>query len=275
MGVRLMTAKGALLIVCAVSLVGCAGGQKLLKEPIPVTREAPLVTGGNEHLAVSLDWVVVPGGPGSWAENARWDEYQVSVQRLVAVPMTLAAIRVVDSMDMRQSPLGDRKALVAASKATGKRYAQAGFDIQPGAGIDPMVSAGSAAAAAGAVSGAALGSALGALGASGAAIGAGAAAGAIVVGGPVLAVGGLVRASRHQKVNNVIVERAIPLPAEVPLSEPAQLNLFLPITPGPQVLELDYKLGAQIRTLALPLDEVLGRLHLAGPEEPGDVAVTR
>ena len=265
-------AKCGLLIACAIVVSGCAGGQKLLKEPIPVTREAPLAVGQTEHLAVSLDWVVVPGGPGSWAENARWDQYQVSVQRLVAEPVTVSAVRVVDSMDVPLAPLGDRKALVAATKETGKRYARAGFDVQPGAGLDPVLSVGTGAAAVGAASGAALGSALGGLGASGAAIGAGAAAGAIVVGAPILAVGGIMRASRHQKVNAVIVDRAIVLPIEVALDAPVRLELFMPITPGPQVLELDYQLGTESKTLALPLDDVLGRLHLAGTDQPGDAA---
>ena len=262
-------AKRGLLIACAVVLAGCSAGQKLLKEPIPVTREAPLVVGQNEHLAVSLDWIVVPGGPGSWAKNARWDQYQVSIQRLVAEPVTVSAVRVVDSMDVPIAPLGDRKALVAATKATGKRYERAGFDVQPGAGLDPVLSVGTGAAAVGAASGAAFGSALGGLGASGAAIGAGAAAGAIVVGAPILAVGGIMRASRHEKVNAVIVARAIALPAEVPQDAPVRFDLFMPITPGPQLLQFEYQLGAETRTLTLSLDDVLGHLHLVAPDEPG------
>ena len=265
-------ARHGFCIACIVLLAGCAGGQKLLKEPIPVTREAPLVTGQDANLAVSLDWVVVPGGPGSWARNARWDQYQVSLQRLVAEPVTVSAVRVVDSMDVPREPLGDRKSLVAATKETGKRYAQAGFDVQPGAGLDPVLTAGSGAAAVGAVSGASLGSALAGLGASSSAVAAGAAAGAIVVGGPILVVGGVMRASRHQKVNAEIEARAWTLPAEAPLDAPVQVNLFLPITPGPQVLEFEYAVGGETRTLALPLDESLGRLHLADPDPTGDAA---
>ncbi len=272
MDLRFGTARIGLSIACIALLGGCAGGQKLLKEPVPVTREAPLVSDQNAHLAVSLDWIVVPGGPGSWARNAQWDQYQLSLQRLVAEPVVISAVRVVDSMDLRQEPLGNRKALVAASRDTGKRYAKAGFDVEPGAGLDPVLSVGSGAAAVGAASGAALGSALGGLGASSAAIGAGAAAGAIVVGGPILVVGGLMRASNHQKVDAVILERATALPAEVPLDAPVQLNLFMPITPGPQVLEVEYQLGSQTRTIAVPLDETLGRLHLAGPGEPMEIA---
>lgn len=261
-----------LLALGAVLLAGCAGGQKLLKEPVPVIREAPLSTAQNAHLSVSLDWIVVPGGPGSWARNAQWDQYQLSLQRLVAEPVAISSIRVVDSMDVPQAPIADRKALVKATKVTGERYAKAGFDVQPGAGLDPVLSVGSGAAAVGAASGAALGSALGGLGAGSAAVGAGAAAGAIVVGGPILVVGGLMRAGNHQKVNAVILERATPLPAEAPLDEPVQLNLFMPVTPGPQALEIEYTLGEQSMTIALSLDETLGQLHLAGPDGANEAA---
>lgn len=268
-------AKSALLIACVIVLAGCAGGQKVLKEPIPLSHEAPLVSGQDEYLAVSLDWVVVPQGPGTWAKNAQWDQYQLSVQRVIASPVTLSGIRIVDSMNVEHAPLGDRKALIAATKATSKRYEREGFDVQPGAGIDAALSIGTGAAAVGAISGASLSSAaLVGLGAGGSAVAAGAAAGAIVVGGPILAVGGIMRASRHGKVNDEIIARASALPAEVPQDEALQLSVFMPITPGPQALEIEYQQGAQTRILMLSLNEVLGRLHLAGPVETDDV-VTR
>ena len=80
------------------------------------------------------------------------------------------------------------------------------------------------------------------------------------------------RASRHGKVNDEIIARASALPAEVPENEALQLSVFMPVTPGPQALELEYQLGAQTRTLMLSLNEVLGELHLAAPVETGDVA---
>ncbi|MEO0579480.1 MAG: hypothetical protein AAFZ58_12400, partial [Pseudomonadota bacterium] len=182
-------------LIAAALLAGCGGGSKLLKEPVPMVLNAPLTTERDARLAVAVDWVIVPGGPGSWAKNVHWDEYLLSVQPLIDRPIEVVAITVVDGLAVEVEPQLERKQLVAATKATHQRFRDAGLKPKPGANGDVMLAGTTMAAAGyGAFAGAqVMTAATFGLGGSTAAT-AGAAAGAIGLAAPVLLVGGIIRA---------------------------------------------------------------------------------
>ena len=51
-----------------------------------------LAASGDARIAASLDWVIVRDGPGTWAKNADWDEYLVTLRNDSAEPVTVTAV---------------------------------------------------------------------------------------------------------------------------------------------------------------------------------------
>ena len=176
-----------------VGLTGC-GGTKVLKNPEPMELVNPLVIAADERLVVTLDWVIVRGGPGTWAKNADWDEYLLRVRNNQPEPVSITSIAVYDSTQTRQSTIANRPALVKESKKTQKRYQGQGVKVKAGMGSGAIVAAAGASAYVGMSVGAA------AIYAPGAAVAA--AAGALILA-PALAVGGVVRGVNNSKVNTL------------------------------------------------------------------------
>jgi hypothetical protein len=71
----------ALAVGLIIVLSGC-GGTKVLKEPEPLQLTNILASTANEQISATLDWVIVRDGPGTWAKNADWDEYLLTVTNL-------------------------------------------------------------------------------------------------------------------------------------------------------------------------------------------------
>ena len=258
------------LALASLLLSACAGGSKLLREPVPLVIEAPLVSGGDAQLSASLDWVIIPGGPGTWAKNAYWDEYLLTVESEVPWPLAITGVAVVDGLRAAQPAMNERKQLVAATKDAQKRFRKAGYDPQVGAGVDGLMAAGAIAGGYGAFAGAQLAAALAPLGVSSGAATAMAASGAVVVGGPVLAVGGIVRSVNNHRVNDEILARQAALPLTLEPGTPTVLHVFVPITPGPRRVDVQYRIGALTKTVTLDVADDLGGLHLAAPETGDD-----
>ncbi len=131
----------AVLVCMACGLTGC-GGTKILKEQEPLVLTEPLVAGSDRRAAVSLDWVIVRGGPGTWAKNADWDEYLLRVENTSDEPITFTSIVVYDSTSFMQEVQGNRKTLVKASRKTAKRYKGQDIKIKAGVGGATMVAVG-------------------------------------------------------------------------------------------------------------------------------------
>ena len=63
-------------VAAVLATLSACGGTKVLGEPQPLVLEEALVTAaGDTGVTASLDWIIVRGGPGTWAKNADWDEY--------------------------------------------------------------------------------------------------------------------------------------------------------------------------------------------------------
>ena len=249
----------ATLLVIAFLLTGC-GGTKMLKEPQPMQVTQPLAEAAGQQVTATLDWVIVRDGPGTWAKNADWDEYLLTINNGSGQPINITSLAVVDSLDTQAVPQSGRNQLVKSSKKTARRYKESGVKVKAGRGAGTMLVAGAAVTAVGVGATAAVG-----YGAamSGAAAGtAGAAAGGLLLLGPALAVGGIVRGVNNSKVNTQIEQRQTTLPVEIPASEQAHLDVFFPLAPSPQRVELVYTDVTGEHTLVIDTRDALDGLHI-------------
>ena len=251
---RIFLLSGALLFLIALS---ACGGSKVLRNPEPFAIEEPLSIGTDQRLEVALEWVIVRDGPGTWIKNADWDEYLISVQNRFDQPLAITQLVVVDSLGTRIEPNSERNELVKLSKASSRRYKEVGITVKAGAGRNVMRTAGLVAG------GAAVGAA--------AAGGAWAAAGGIVGGGlvlvPVLAVGGVMRGVNNHKVSEEIELRHTGFPLELPANGDVRLDVFFPLAPSPQSLELEYEDAEGKHILVIETGESLHGLHIVSATE--------
>jgi len=245
-----------LLSACLIS--GC-GGTKMLKETQPVQTTQSLAASSDERVEAMLDWVIVRDGPGTWARNADWDEYLLRVSNQSDQPIKVMQLTVVDSLDTRIEPQLGRKQLVKNSKQTARRYKDSGVKVKAGRGVGTMLVAGAAVTAVGL--GAATAVAFSTMGGM-AAGSAGAAAGGLLLLGPALAVGGIMRGVNNSKVNNEIELRQTILPLEIQAGEETNLDVFFPLAPSPGIVELIYADATGEHRLIIDTSEALGGLHI-------------
>lgn len=247
----------------AALLVGC-GGTRVLKDPQPIQTTQPIAGAADERVTVALDWVIVRDGPGTWAKNADWDEYLLRVGNSSNDQIQLTGLIVVDSLDTPNEALSGRKKLVKGSKMTARRYSKSGIKVKAGRGAGTMLVAGAAVTAVGV--GVAQAAVYGSIMSGAATTGsAGAAAGGLLLLGPALAVGGIVRGINNSKVNDQIGQRQTPLPLAIPATEERALNVFFPITPSPKKMQLAYTDAAGAHSLVIDTRAALDGLHLDTP----------
>lgn len=244
--------RGFWIACCLLLLSGC-GGAKVLKEPIPHSGTQPLSTGSDSALSATLEWVIFRDGPGTWAKNADWDEYIISVQNVGSDSLQIKSVTVVDSLDTRIEPRPNRKELVAGARETKGRYKDEGLEVK--AGLSGKVLLGTGVVAAAGTSG------LGAAAMAGGGAAAGAAAVVVLV--PALAVGGVVRGINNSEVNQQIQSRRTPLPIELEKDERSRLVLFFPLAPSPQQVEISYVIQEKEHVLYVETKSALEGLHLS------------
>ena len=251
-------------IVVAALLSGCAG-TKVLKESEPIQTTRPLATVSDQHATATLDWVIVRDGPGTWAKNADWDEYLLSISNVSDQSMRVTEIIVVDSLDIRVESQPTRKLLVRNTKTIARRYRDSDIEVRAGRGVGTMLATGAGVTVLGiGVANATAGT----LFITGTAFGAGvAAANALLFLGPALAVGGIVRGVNNNAVNNEIEQRQTLLPAHLPPNEELELDVFFPLVPSPKSIEVTYTDATGEHRLTIDTNTVLSGLHIDAPNE--------
>ena len=251
----------AAFILTAALLAGC-GGTKVLKEARPIQTTQALAAAADTRVTASLDWVIVRDGPGTWAKNAGWDEYLLRVSNVSDRPLSITRLTVVDSLGTSIESRAGRKALVRGSKQTSRRYRDSGLTAKAGHGAGTMLVAGAVVTAAGV--GAATAAAYGSLlsGAAAGAGGAGAAAGGLLLLGPALAVGGVVRGVNNSAVNRQIEQRQTLFPQQLAAGDELALDVFFPMAPSPQRVELVYSDQTGEHRLSIDTRSALDGLHI-------------
>jgi len=256
----------SIAILLGVGLMSSYGGTKMLKEAQPIQTTQPLAASSDRRVEAILDWVIVRDGPGTWARNADWDEYLLSVSNLSDQPIKLVQLTVVDSLDTRIEPQPGRKQLVKNSKQTARRYKDSGLRVKAGRGVGTMLVAGAVVTAVGIGTATAV-AATGLMSGAAAAGSAGTAAGGLLLLGPALAGGGIVRGVNNSKVNNEIELRQTLLPVEIPVGEKQGLTVFFPLAPSPNVVELIYVDATGEHSLIIDTSEALDGLHIEAPKD--------
>lgn len=261
-------AVSAAILAAALGMAGC-GGTGLLKDPLPLSSDAAVAAVADEHLLITVDAIIVRDGPGTWARNADWDEYRLTVRNLSETSVRLDRVLVIDALDQAIDTAGSRKELVRESRKTVRRHRDAGLDVKAGVGTSTLVASGTVVTAmgVGTVSAASTGALVS--GGMASVSGAAAAASGMLLVGPALAAGGIVRGVNNAKVNEQIETQHTELPIVIPAAGNEQLRLFFPITPSPQRLVLAYRDGeGKARHMVVDTSVVLAGLHTAGGDDP-------
>lgn len=258
----------ALLVVLVLCLSACAGS-KVLNKPKSVELQHPLAVGADDALAVTLDWVVIKDGPGTWASNAFWDEYRMHVANVSGMPVSISQIQVIDSLNATHVSIADRQALLDASKRTEDRYAEQSLDVQPGAGAAGMTAA-TVVGSTLAISAATYASATGAASAFGVSTGVGASTAIVTMAyvAPVFIVGSIMHTSNNSKVAKEIEQRQSVMPITLQPGESRNIQVFFPVAPSPQAIRLIYQAAEDVQLLEVDTGEVLAGLHYADPNAP-------
>ena len=238
---------------CCIALLSGCGGAKVLKEPVPITGTQALASSSDDTLSATLDWVIFRDGPGTWAKNADWDEYLVSIQNVGDDSLQITSVSLVDSLGTGIEPRRTRKELVKGAKETKRRYKDEGLKVK--AGVSGKVLVGTGVVAAAGTSG------LGAAAMAGGGAAAGAAAVVVLV--PALTVGGVVRGINNNKVNDEIESRQTLLPVSLERCEKKNLVLFFPLSPSPRRIEIGYLLRGSEYRLGVETAVALDGLHLS------------
>lgn len=239
------------ITLLAVMLLAGCGGTKLIKEPQSVQTSGPLAESCDDRVCAYVDWVIVRNGPGSWAQNATWDEYVLRVNNRNGRDVTVQNVYVVDSLGLPQSVQDNPSRLKRSSSQTVKRYRDHELSVKAGDGTEKMLAAGGAVA----LTGLGVGVAVGGYG--GLAIAAAAPAGILVLA-PALVVNKLVRGSQ---LKDEMLQRNTTFPIPVPANSDQALDIFVPFAPSPRYVEIVYASVGARHTLRIDTRSALQGLH--------------
>ena len=242
-------------------LTACGGGTRLIKNaPPPPQPIAALAVASDETLSAQLQWVIVRDGPGTWAQNADWDEYLIAVRNLSAAPIQVTGVVLFDSMDQPNSISASRTALVDASRKNAQRYKDSGLKVAAGRGRGLALVAGGAGATT-----LGMGAAYATL--MGAGSGAAAAASGLILAGPAMVTMAIVRGVRKGAVTKRIKERSTVFPLSIPASESQSLDIFFPLAPAPRRIDILYTDATGPHVLSTDTSKALDGLHIDEPAQ--------
>lgn len=231
-------------------LVGCGGTGKLSK-PVPDTTPHVIAEATDYRVTASIESVIVRDGPGSWAKNAFWDEYRIRVTVADGWAVEISRVVVVDSLGEHHRPGISLQELADGTQRTAERYQDSNLRMTPGLGgaLEAGVLVGGTSAAVG----------LATLGSTGAAATA-ATAGLVVA--PVLIGAGLIGMAEVLPVQFEIDRRNTSLPLELVGGSVTTLDLFFPVAPSPQQVNIRYSDPAGVHVLSIDTSTALAGLHL-------------
>jgi hypothetical protein len=79
--------------MCILFVSGCAT-TRFIANPTPP--QELKISGKDENLAVTLDYIILPNGPGAWVKDALWDEYVLSFRNVSDKAIPIQRIRLID-----------------------------------------------------------------------------------------------------------------------------------------------------------------------------------
>ena len=242
-------------VLAAVALSGC-GGSKVLRKPEPLAVTPLLAAASDQRLAATLDWVIVRDGPGAWAKNVDWDEYLIRIQNLSDEPIRVTNITVFDSLGIRIDIGRNRRQLVDGTKQTKRRYKDESLKVKAGVSAGLLMATGGVSAAVAAAVGTSAVAGYSSVAAANSALVTG------IIVAPALVIGGFIRGVNNSKVNRRIESRRTRLPVVLPEAQERSLDIFFPLAPSPQHIELTYVDSQGPHILVIDTQTALDGLHL-------------
>jgi hypothetical protein len=232
-------------VLCA--LAGCVSAKyKFAGKTTPPAR-ALNIQFPPAPLDANLATVITDKGPGSWKQEAFWDEYVVTLHNTGDQPLQVASITLVDFGGTSVSAGDDPWALERRSKTLERKYRDAGVAFARIAAPRVLVASAEPAVIANAGIGAA---------------GAAAAATATAVALPVYGLATWGR-NRHYKVaiKKEFNRRRLSVPLRLAPGETRTGSVFFPMVPNPHSLDLNWSNGSASADSVLALEFLRG-LHI-------------
>lgn len=269
----LIMRKGIWNVICGLSssavcimISACGSPAEVREDAKSLAITQPIISGADPQLEVDLEWVIVRNGPGSWADNADWDEYLIRLTNRSEYSVRISSVHVYDSLNTAIATSGRRPELVKQSKKTVARYRSRGLEVKAGVGGDALVAASAATYIAATATGVAVltGSVAATAVTTGAVV-----AGAFVVP-PILLINASSRNKNNSQVAQLISDRQTELPLILAPGEIADAHFFFPLAPSPIKIVIEYRATAEEHRLLIETDEVLGRLHIGDAQDAHD-----
>lgn len=251
-------------VLAAVLLAtGCAQPRLLGRatEPEPGVVAATEAAG----FELAVDDVIYRNGPGSWARNARWDEYALTLANTGDAPVQVERIALVDSLGDATEPAHARRALVKGTKRSLAKHRRLGFDVAAGAPPVGAIAGGVALVygGAGVTTSVAASSFMSGTTASSSALAAGA---GIALGGVALVGYGVYQLVQNGRIDDAIAARALTPTIALAPGETVRGSAFFPMVPAPASIEVTLRdAGGGRRVVNVPLSAPLAALHLRAP----------
>lgn len=238
--------KGVIVMLGVVFLSACATSRYI---EAPTTAPPELgISSSDDNLSVSVNSLILPGGPGSWVKGARWDEYVLTIRNLSDKPLTVEKIRLIDPRGVYIASGVNPGQLEKLSEAMIEEYKDMGTMVAISAA--PSVVAGAAMAA----------------GAFGAAAGMVVLAPVAIIAGPAYYFGkkyadqkdreAIEREFRRKNLGNFTLADNATI----------QGSVFYPIIPNPKAIVFDYRIGSEMKVIEVSLEKLKG-LHVAPKAE--------
>jgi len=210
------------------------------------------------RVKVTLNKILVKNSPGSWAKDAKWDEYIFHIENLTDTEIKIKNIMIYDALNDNTSPLTTRKHLNQATSLTKSKFKKSGIKIKWGAGSTNILAESITATAIGS------GVAAGVAGTGAVTTGAGtltAAGGAVFIAVPAIAIGGIMKLVNNSKISKQIKKRQTSLPYIIYGKQTPIIDLFYSGIPGPQKIKVIYTFANKDYNLIFKFGENLNTLH--------------
>lgn len=252
----------AVLLVCVAGFLSGCSGSKLIKNPVPLETAKSLEQVSDQRITASLQWVIVRDGPGTWAKNANWDEYLLSVHNQTGEDIQVTTALLMDSMGFQHRNDFNQRRLANASRESIKRYKDVDISYTAGKAEGALLIA--AGVGAGFLINAAVDATIEAALTNSVttASSIGIAAGMVLVVAPILIVAGITQGINNHEVSAEMDARHTALPVTVAPNATLKMNLFFPIVPSPQRIDIGYSGAFGERVISLDTTEVLDGLHI-------------
>ena len=221
--------KRNIAVSMACILLVCSACSRLMDRPSEPPADLS-ISFADDILSVSVNYVIVSNGPGSWMEDASWDEYVFTVSNLTGLPVTVESIQLIDPRGVFIENGDDPELLEKKSSELAEKYGEYGISL----------------AASKAASAAGLGN----------------------IFGPLSSVFGIgmdhYEQSGEQDIRDAFNHRRIDS-FRLSGNDSIQGSAFFPVIPSPRALVVNYRDEGDLKAIEVPLERLKG-LHVSEVE---------